>query len=149
MSNLLTRGRAWLIAGATAAGIAIGAAGIAGAATSTNSSSTSAQSSSAAATAPAAPQDPATVAHGPNETLLTGTTASKVQAAAVAAESGATVIRVETDSSGKAPYEVHMRKADGTYVTVYVDSSFKVVSTDTGFGGGPGGQQAPQGAPSA
>ncbi len=89
------------------------------------------------------------MSHGPNETLLTGTTADKVKAAALAAEPGATIIRVETDSSGTAPYEAHMQKSDGSDVTVYVDSSFKVVSTTSGFGGGPHGQQAPQGAPSA
>jgi hypothetical protein len=152
MSSILSRGRAWLIAGATAAGIAIGAAGIAGAATSstTNGSSSSASSNSAAATAPApSQQNPATISHGPGETLLTGTTADKVKAAALAAEPGATIIRVETDSSGTAPYEAHMQKSDGSDVTVYVDSSFKVVSTASGFGGGPAGQQAPQGAPSA
>ena len=48
-----------------------------------------------------------------------------------------TIIRVETDSSGAA-YEAHMKKADGSFVTVKLDSDFKVVSTVSGFGGGPG-----------
>ena len=32
-----------------------------------------------------------------------------------------------------------MKKADGSYVTVKVDSNFKVTSTENGFGRGPGG----------
>ena len=30
-----------------------------------------------------------------------------------------------------------MQKADGSYVTVTFDSNFKVISTGSGFGGGP------------
>ena len=41
---------------------------------------------------------------------------------------GGTVVRVETDADGNATYEAHMTKADGTPVTVYVDSSFQFVS---------------------
>ena len=66
---------------------------------------------------------PATMTHGPNETLLTGTELSQATAAATAAVPGATVIRAETDSSGGYPYEVHMEKSDGTYVTVELDST--------------------------
>jgi hypothetical protein len=65
-----------------------------------------------------------------------------VKAAALAAVPGATVIRVETDSAGS-PYEAHMKNTDGTYVTVKVDSSFKVTETDDGFGAGPPGGQTP------
>ena len=80
--------------------------------------------------------------HGPNETLLTGTTASKVKAAALAAVPGGTVIRVETDSDGS-PYEAHVRKSDGSFVTVKIDKSFKVTDTIDGFGKGP--HQPPSG----
>jgi len=121
-----------LATGAVAGGI-LGITHVAGAATPTATAS-----SSTAATAPANAPDPATVAHGPNETLLTGTTAEKVAAAARAAVPGATIIRVETDSEGS-PYEAHMKKADGSDVTVKVDSNFKVTSTESGFGRGPGG----------
>ena len=77
--------------------------------------------------------------HGPGETLLTGTTADKVKAAALAAVPGGTIIRVETDSGGS-PYEAHMTKSDGTQVTVKVDAGFKVTATEErGFGAGPGG----------
>jgi hypothetical protein len=66
-----------------------------------------------------------------DETLLTGDTLTKVQAAAVAkVGSDATVVRVETDADGNAAYEAHMTKADGTCVTVYVDESFNVVSVE-------------------
>jgi hypothetical protein len=77
------------------------------------------------------------MAHGPGETLLTGDAAAKAKAAALAAVPGATVIRVETDSSGASTYEAHLKKSDGSYVTVELDSSFKVTGTESGFGGGP------------
>ena len=81
--------------------------------------------------------------HGPNETLLTGSDLQSATAAATAAVPGATVIRAETDSSGASPYEVHMKKADGTFVTVELDSSFKAITTVSGFGAGPAGGHAP------
>ena len=73
-----------------------------------------------------------------------GTDLQKATAAASAAVPGATVIRAETDSSGKAPYEVHMKKSDGTTVTVELDSNFAVTATESGFGPGPAGS-APNG----
>ena len=85
---------------------------------------------------------PADMAHGPGETLLTGSIAEKVKAAALDAVPNATVIRVETDSDGSA-YEAHLQKADGSYVTVKVDASFDVTDTIDGFGGGPGMPAAP------
>ncbi len=66
-----------------------------------------------------------------DETLLTGDTESKVRAAALAAVSGGTIVRVETDADGHAKYEAHMTKSDGTPVTVYVNESFDVVSVET------------------
>jgi hypothetical protein len=83
------------------------------------------------------------MSHGPNETLLTGTELASATTAATTAVPGATVIRAETDSSGTSPYEVHMKKADGTYVTVELDSSFKAITTVSGFGVGPQGSQTP------
>ncbi len=81
--------------------------------------------------------------HGPNETLLTGTDLQKATAAATAAVPGATVIRAETNSASASPYEVHMKKSDGTDVTVELNSSFGVITTVSGFGAGPAGGQAP------
>ena len=64
-----------------------------------------------------------------DERALTGETATKVRAAALARVSGGTVLRVETDSDG-AVYEAHMRKADGTEVEVKLDREFKVTSVE-------------------
>ncbi|MGZ4712913.1 MAG: PepSY domain-containing protein [Acidimicrobiia bacterium] len=142
--------RSWIATAALATGLAVGAAGLAGAATGSSSSSSSDTATGQAPSGQprAGMQDPATMSHGPNETLLTGDTATKVKDAALAAVPGATVIRVETDSGGAA-YEAHLKKSDGSYVTVEFDSSFNVTSTDQGFGPGPQGQvprgPAPQG----
>src|SRR4051812_48772155 len=122
---------------AAAVGAAIGGAALAGAATGGSGGSGTSGTAGAAATAPSNAPDPAKMAQGPGETLLTGTTAEKVKAAALAAVPGATIIRVETDNEGS-PYEAHMTKADGTQVTVKVDANFKVTATEDGFGGGPG-----------
>ena len=128
--------RKWLVTGAITGGALLGAAGIAGAATSTGATAPSTASNTATAATPAAgAPDPATVTHGPGETLLTGTTAAKVKAAALAAVPGGTIVRVETDSGG-AKYEAHMTKADGSNVTVKLDSSFKVTAIQDGFGAG-------------
>jgi len=83
--------------------------------------------------------------HGPDETLLTGTDLQKADAAAKAAVPGATIIRAETDSSGASPYEVHMKKADGSYVTVELNSNFQAIKTISGFGAGPAGSRPPNG----
>ena len=68
----------------------------------------------------------------PDETRLTGDTAAKVRAAALAKVSGGTVERVETDAEGHAAYEAHMTRSDGSRVTVYVNKSFEVVGTQAG-----------------
>lgn len=141
-----------MVSSALLAGVTLGGAGVASAATGSTSTTTPSSSSSTGAptgTPPAGAPDPATMTHGPGETLLTGTDLSQATAAAEAAEPGATVVRAETDSSGDAKYEVHMKKTDGTYVTVELDSSFKVTGTETGFGAGPAGGKAPMGTPPA
>jgi hypothetical protein len=141
--NKHKRSRVYIVTAAAAIGAAVGAAGIAAAAT-TGSTSSPPTSSSAAAPAPSNGNlpNPATVSHGPGETLLTGATADKVRAAALAAVPGGTIVRVETDSAGS-PYEAHVKKADGTYVTVKVDSNFKVTAIQSGFGAPPSGAGAP------
>jgi hypothetical protein len=65
----------------------------------------------------------------PDEHLLTGDTASKVRAAALAEYPGATVLRVETDSDGV--YEAHLTTSDGRRVTVEVDKAFKVTGEES------------------
>jgi hypothetical protein len=74
---------------------------------------------------------------------LTGANLEKAVTAAKAAVPGATVIRAETDSSGASTYEVHMKKTDGTDVTVELNSQFDAVRTISGFGAGPAGAPAP------
>lgn len=88
-----------------------------------------------------------------DEKQLTGSDAAKAKAAALEAVPGGTVIRVETDA-GDAKYEAHMKKADGTLVTVKMDKDFNVTAVEDGMGKGdprplgppPGGP--PPGAPS-
>ena len=71
--------------------------------------------------------------HRGDETTVTGSKAVTLKAAALKAVPGGTVLRVETDSDGAA-YEVHVKKSDGTYVTVKFDSALKqtAIETDTG-----------------
>ena len=134
-------------------GVAAGSYGIAGAASGSGSSSgsnTVGPSLSAAAPSLSAQAPQQQPSGGPwdhqrsDETLLTGDTKAKVEAAATAKLSGATIVRTETDADGNAPYEVHMVQADGTPATVYVDKSFDVVKAETGMPGGPGGGAPPQ-----
>jgi hypothetical protein len=136
--------RRGVAASAVTLALVIGGAGVAGAATSGSSSSSSAKAKASAAkaartkTARATSTDPATLTHGPGETLVTGSDLATATAAANAAVPGATIIRVESDSGGSA-YEAHMRKADGSTVTVKLNASFTATSTEDGFGAAPGG----------
>jgi hypothetical protein len=121
-------------AAALALGVAGGSYGIASAAS--GSGSASGTGGTASALTAALSQSGQPQGWGPqrsDETLLTGETASKVQAAAVAKEPNATVSRVETDADGHAAYEVHMVRSDGTLVTVYVNTQFEVVGVETGM----------------
>ena len=81
-----------------------------------------------------------------DETPLTGDTASKVRALALAKVPGGTIVRVETDADGNAAYEAHMTKADGTPVTVYVSKALDVVSVQSGMPGPPRAAERPGGA---
>lgn len=67
--------------------------------------------------------------NGTKEELLTGDAADKVKAAALAAQPGSTVMRVETDAEG-AKYEAHIKKSDGTMITLKFDENFKVTATE-------------------
>ena len=138
----MNRTRKAVVGGALAActllGGGIGAALLNGTANAQTSTSTTAAPSTAQP-APPSGQPPANfdptkgghVANGITEVLLTGDTADKVRAAALAAVPGGTVQRVENDAEGS-PYEAHVTKADGTNVTVKVDSNFNVTSTEAG-----------------
>ena len=65
----------------------------------------------------------------PDEHLLSGTTAAKVRAAALARYPNATVQRVETDSDGV--YEAHLVTSSGQELTVRVGKDFTVNGTDS------------------
>ena len=114
---------------------------------SSGSTSTTAPAQAPGTPPPGGQFDPAKGGHvganGAKEELLTGDTAEKVKAAALAAVPGGTIQRVETDAEGS-PYEAHMTKSDGSRVTVKVDSSFKVTNIENDGDHGPGGR-GPQG----
>jgi uncharacterized membrane protein YkoI len=110
--------------------LALGGSAIAGAASGGGGSSSSNNNSSPARSANRGPAG--LPPQRSDETLLTGDTAAKVRAAALAKVSGGTIERVETDADGHAAYEAHMVRSDGSRVTVYVDKSFNVVSVENG-----------------
>jgi hypothetical protein len=125
--------RTKLVTAAAVGAAVVGGAAFANAATS-GSSSSSAQSGAYAAPQGGAPQafDPSKGGHtvnGRSEAPLSGSTASKVRAAAVAKVPG-TVERVETNVDSSAPYEAHIRKADGTEVEVQVNRDFTVAAVN-------------------
>jgi hypothetical protein len=143
-----------LAAGLLAGGVLMGALSASADTNTTTDDNAGSGSPSSSATAPGANQAPRDESQPqrPDETLLTGDTAEKVKAAALAKYPGATVLRIETDSDGV--YEAHLTKADGTRVTVEVDKSFAVTGDEApgpGGPGGPGGHGGPRGggAPSA
>jgi uncharacterized membrane protein YkoI len=82
------------------------------------------------------------------ETELSGDTADKVKAAALAKVPGASVLRVEAGGPGGSAYHAHVRKSDGSEVVVLVNSSFEATAIDTHGGPGHrGGRGGPQGGP--
>ena len=81
----------------------------------------------------------------PDEKSVSSATAATLRAAALKAVPGGTVYRIETDA-GDGAYEVHMKKADGSLVTVKFDKNLKVTKVETGMGMGdpaPAGRGAP------
>jgi uncharacterized membrane protein YkoI len=104
--------------------LAVGGSAIAGAASNGTTGSAGAANS-------ARPQPP-------DQETLTGDTADKVKAAALKKVPGATVLRVESGGHGSA-YHAHVRKSDGSEVTVLVNKDFEATSVETGGRGGHGG----------
>jgi len=127
--------RAVVIA-ATALGVAAGSYGIASAASGSGSSGSKGSTAAPISQRPWGSQRS-------DETPLTGDTASKVRALALAKVPGGTIVRVETDADGNSAYEAHMTKADGTPVTVYVSKALDVVSVQSGMPGPPNARSAP------
>ena len=106
--------------------LALGGSAIAGAASGGDGSGSTAAAPSSSQRSGGLPPQRA------DETLLTGDVEAQVRKAALAEVSGGTIERVETDADGKAAYEAHMVKSDGSRVTVYVNKSFDVVSVSSG-----------------
>jgi hypothetical protein len=127
-----------LVAAGLAGGVILAGTVSANAATSTPSPSTS--NGTSGGTAQTAPQHPTGDQSKPqrsDETLLTGDTAAKVKAAALAKYPGATVQRVETDSDGV--YEAHIVTTAGDWVIAQVGKDFTVTGTQQPGAGGPRG----------
>jgi hypothetical protein len=124
------------LAGGVVGANLIGTAGAADTSTTAPSNPTANGTATPPAGAPAG-FDPARGGHvganGTKEELLTGDTADKVRAAALAAVPGATVQRVETDAEGS-PYEAHIVRPDGSMATVKVGSDFKATGVEEGHG---------------
>jgi uncharacterized membrane protein YkoI len=121
--------RSKLVTAAAVAAAAVSGGAIANAATSSSSATPTASSTAK----PPAKHDPSKGGHtanGKTEKLLTGDVAAKVKAAALAKVSG-TVERVETNVDSSAPYEAHIRKADGTEVEVQVSKDYSVAAVNT------------------
>ena len=120
---MLSRTKKTLAAGALllagfGGGAAVAIGGSASAATGTGTATSSGSSTSGHA----------------GETPLSGTTAAKVKAAALAKYPGATIDRLETDSDGV--YEAHVTTKAGAEVIVQVGKAFTVTGTQTGGGHG-------------
>jgi hypothetical protein len=81
---------------------------------------------------PAGSKGPHT-ANGITEAVLTGDTATSVEAAVKAALPDATIDRMETDADG-AMYEAHVTLADGSDSTVKLDAAFAITDTIQGHG---------------
>ena len=111
---------------------AVAAAAVSGGAIANAATSSSATPSASSTAKPPAKHDPSKGGHtanGKTEKLLTGDVAAKVRAAALAKVSG-TVERVETNVDSSAPYEAHIRKADGTEVEVQVSKDYSVAAVN-------------------
>jgi hypothetical protein len=121
-----------VIAIAAVSALTLGASAISSAASSpSTTTSTSSQPSPRGFDGPAH----GTTAHENAEKPVTGSAATKAQAAAVKAVRSGTAGAVTTDYGGRG-YEVTVTKSDGTKVAVHLDSAFQVVR-------GPGGHCGP------
>jgi hypothetical protein len=106
---------------------AIGAAAVGGATVA--NAATSGASSSPSSSSPAPLDHGRHTVDGKTEEALSGDVAAKVREAALAKVSG-TVERVETNVDSSAPYEAHIRKADGTSVEVQINKDYSVAAVN-------------------
>jgi hypothetical protein len=135
-----------LAAGAISGGV-LASALSASASTGTAATATASDSTTSSATGrPAKPHGPGGARPvRPDEKSVPAATAAKLRAAALEAVPGGTVYRIETDA-GDGVYEAHMKKADGSLVTVKFDKNLKVTKVESGMGAGdprPSGADGP------
>ena len=144
-----TRGRKKRWAGAVgllAAGVISG--GVLASALSASASTSAASGSTASSASSGDARAPGPGGAQPvrsDEKSVPSATAAALRAAALKAVAGGTVYRIETDA-GDAAYEVHMKKADGSLVTVKFGKNLKVTKVESGMGAGdpaPAGHGAP------
>ena len=135
-------GAAGLLAVGAISGGVLASALSASAATSTTATDTSAVSSPGSHPGRPGPGGARPVRS--DEKSVPAATAATLRAAALKAVPGGTVYRIETDA-GDGVYEVHMKKADGSLVTVKFGKDLKVTKVEKGMGSGdpgPAGQGA-------
>jgi len=126
------------------ASFALGGAGLAGAVSTGNTGSGKGTSAAGARTTKTA------LGNRSPETPLTGDVLANVKAAALAKVGSGTVESATTETDGgTAAYEAHVTKADGTRVTVYLDTNYGVLSVETGRSGGGRGGKGGHGAETA
>jgi hypothetical protein len=114
------------------------------------SSTSAASGTTASAAGGSAARSPAPGGAQPvrsDEKSVSSATAATLRAAALKAVPGGTVYRIETDA-GDGVYEAHMKKADGSLVTVKFDKNLKVTQVESGMGAGDPAPASP-GAPPA
>jgi hypothetical protein len=71
----------------------------------------------------------------PDEKPVSSAIEAKLRTAALKAVPGGTILRIETDS-GDAVYEAHMKRSDGSLVTVKFDKDYAVTAVEDGMGKG-------------
>ena len=138
-ANTGRRTRRWVGAVGLLAAGAIGGGVLAGALSASASPGTSTASASTVSSSsggdPRMPGPGGAQPVRPDEKSVSSTTAATLRAAALKAVPGGTVYRIETDA-GDGAYEVHMKKADGSLVTVKFDKNLKVTKVESGMGTG-------------
>lgn len=152
-TNTGGRKKRWAGAVGLLAAGAIGGGVLAGALSASASTGSSAATASAMAPSPASGHGKPPGPGGaqpvrPDEKTVSSATAATLRAEALKAVPGGTVYRIETDA-GDSVYEAHVRKADGSLVTVKFGKNLKVTKVESGMGAGDprlGGHGAP-GAP--
>ncbi|HET7310092.1 MAG TPA: hypothetical protein VFJ17_02075 [Mycobacteriales bacterium] len=132
-----TRSAGLIAAGVIVGGVLAGTIGANAASSGGTSSGTPGMSGRyGSSTAPAPPANAFGAAPvRSDEKQATGPTATTLTQKAEAKVSGATAYRVETDA-GDGYYEVHVKKSDGSLVTVKFDKNLTITAVEDGMGKG-------------